>query len=180
MKSPCAKDCPDRLPCEACRRRSKDLGSCSQRMGGQQWPGCVAWMVYWLKSAVLADGKGGGPGGGAGRRIDMDAVKFIRERNRMCKHFRGCNQCPADGMICGTIGETNDPERLVQIVEEWSAAHPRKTRQSVFLEQWPNVAVSENGVIKIRPCNLDVNAKKECLGVTCDYCRRGLWQQEVE
>lgn len=110
----------------------------------------------------------------------MYVMEFIRERNRMCKHFGCCAECPANDVICGTIGETNDAERLVQIVEEWSAAHPRKTRQSVFLEQWPNVAVSENGVIKIRPCNLDVNAKKECLGVTCDYCRREFWTQEVE
>lgn len=36
-------------PCETCRKRSKDLGSCSQRMGGQQWPGCVAWMVWFRR-----------------------------------------------------------------------------------------------------------------------------------
>lgn len=96
----------------------------------------------------------------------MDAVKFIEERNRMC----------------GTMSEVwgVDAAQIVKNTEEWSAAHPRKTRQSVFLEQWPNVAVSEDGVIKIRPCNLDVNAKKECLGVTCDYCRREFWMQEVE
>lgn len=42
----------------------------------------------------------------------MDAVEFIRERNRMCKHFRGCNQCPADGMICSTIWEMNDVDAV--------------------------------------------------------------------
>lgn len=96
----------------------------------------------------------------------MDAAKFIEERNRMC----------------GTMSEVwgVDAAQIVKNTEEWSAAHPRKNRQSVFLEQWPNVAVSEDGVIKIRPCNLDVNAKKECLGVTCDYCRRKFWMQEVE
>lgn len=96
----------------------------------------------------------------------MDAVKFIEERNRMC----------------GTMSEVwgVDAAQIVKNTEEWAAAHPRKTRQIVFLEQWPNVAVSEDGVIKIRPCNLDVNAKKECLGVTCDYCRRKFWMQEVE
>lgn len=102
----------------------------------------------------------------------MDAVKFLEERKRM---FKNGNPVPGLG-----IDINYNSEKVVKIVEEWSAAHPRKTRQSVFLEQWPNVAVSEDGVIKIRPCNLDVNAKKECLGVTCDYCRRKFWMQEGE
>ena len=101
----------------------------------------------------------------------MDAVKFIEEHRRMYK---------VTGKHLPTLAEGIPAEDVVKEVEEWSAAHPRKTRQSVFLEQWPNVAVSEDGVIKIRPCNLDVNAKKECLGVTCDYCRREFWMQEVE
>ena len=99
--------------------------------------------------AVLADGKRGGPGGGAGRRIEMDAVEFIRERNRMCKHFRGCAGCPADGMICSTIWGMNDAERLVQIVVEWAEEHPRKTRQSEFLEQYPEARVDKDGIYYI-------------------------------
>lgn len=87
--------------------------------------------------AVLADGERGGPGGGAGRSIDMYVMEFIRERNRMCKHFGCCAECPANDVICGTIGETNDAERLVQIVEEWAKEHPHKTRQDKFLEQYP-------------------------------------------
>lgn len=113
----------------------------------------------------------------------MDAVKFIKERDRMCRfyhHAGDCYQCPAKDCECSALEGMVDDDNIVTIVEEWSAAHPRKTRQSVFLEQWPNVAVSEDGVIKIRPCNLDVNAKKECLGVTCDYCRRKFWMQEVK
>lgn len=117
----------------------------------------------------------------------MDTVKFIEERNRMCKSFdAGCKGCPAFNVceyeLSCAVGQLSklDATAQIAIVEAWSAAHPCKTRQSVFLEQWPNVAVSEDGVIKIRPCNLDVNAKKECLGVTCDYCRRKFWMQEVE
>lgn len=103
----------------------------------------------------------------------MDAVKFVEERRRM---FAVTGENPKYSLF----NMTTRAEDVVKEVEEWSAAHPLKTRQSVFLEQWPNVAVSEGGVIKIRPCNLDVNAKKECLGVTCDYCRRAFWMQEVE
>ena len=83
--------------------------------------------------------------------------------------------------MCRKHSVFNDPpEDVVAEVEKWSKEHPRKTRQDVFLEQWPNVVVSEGGVIKIRPCNLDANVKKGCLGVTCDYCRREFWMQEVE
>lgn len=133
--------------------------------------------------AVLADGKRGGPGGGAGRSIDMDAMEFIRERNRMCKHFRGCNQCPANGVICGTIGEVNDAERLVQIVEEWAKEHPRKTRQSVLLEQWPEARVDKDGVLRVCPSFVggDTPEKYKCICLTdCSDCRREFWMQEVE
>lgn len=99
----------------------------------------------------------------------MDAIEFVKQLRRMEKN------------VCRKHSVFNDsPDDVVAEVEEWAKMNPVKTRQSVFLEQWPNVAVSEGGVIKIRPCNLDVNAKKGCLGVTCDYCRREFWMQKVE
>ena len=131
---------------------------------------------------VLADGKRGGPGGGAERSIDMDAVEFIRERNRMCKHFRGCGKCPADGMICGTISEMNDAEGIVQIVEEWSAAHPRKTRQSALLEQYP-YAKCVDGISVLCPGWVDTSFSCPMDGnnnVDCNTCRHEFWMQEVE
>lgn len=134
---------------------------------------------------VLADGKRGGPGGGAGRSIDMDAVEFIRERNRMCKHFCWCAECHAHGVICGTIGEVNDAERLVQIVEEWAKEHPHKTRQSVFLEQWPEAIVEDDRVLGICPALISLSHRRnggECLSPRkeCGGCRREFWMQEVE
>lgn len=99
----------------------------------------------------------------------MDAIEFVEQMRRMEKNAGRKYRIFLDS-----------PEDVVAEVEEWAKKNPVKTRQSAFLEQWPNVAVSEGGVIKIRPCNLDVNAKKECLGVTCDYCRREFWMQEVE
>lgn len=67
----------------------------------------------------------------------MDAVKFIEERNRMC----------------GTMSEMwgVDAEQIVKNTEEWSAAHPRKTRQSVFLEQYPNARIDSQAVIYVCP-----------------------------
>lgn len=112
----------------------------------------------------------------------MDALEFLMERKRLCGSYKGCVGCPFGAAECVVRDMTseNTCKRIVAAVETWSKEHPRKTRQSVFLEQWPNAAVSENGVINIRPCNLDVNAKKGCLGVTCSDCCREFWMQEAE
>lgn len=113
----------------------------------------------------------------------MDAMEFIRERNRMCKHFRGCAGCPADGMICSTIWGMNDAERLVQIVEEWAKEHPRKTRQSEFWERYPDADIRSTGVPNIAPCQLykELQCSERCkLYAGCYECSRDFWGQEVE
>lgn len=79
----------------------------------------------------------------------MNAVKFVRERNRMCKSFgTGCGSCPAKkhGNCIATLWD----EEIVPIVEKWSKENPIKTRQSVFLEQWPEAKV-DDGVLLLCP-----------------------------
>lgn len=122
----------------------------------------------------------------------MDAVKFIKERNRMCKSFdAGCNGCPAfnacEDDLCCAVGQesTLDATAQIAIVEEWSAAHPRKTRQSVFLEQYPETAIDAYGIIKICPVVIstthrDSNGDCEDPERTCEGCRREFWMYEVE
>lgn len=116
----------------------------------------------------------------------MDAVKFIQERNRMCATYtpKNCEGCPADnyggeGIACIMI-DNIDADRLVPIVEKWSAAHPHKTRQSEFLKQWPNAQIGVDDVLLIRPCNVGVKMVDCCLGEGCNECRREFWMQEVE
>lgn len=119
----------------------------------------------------------------------MDAVKFIKERNRMCKSFcDGCKGCPASNVceddLCCAVGQesTLDATAQIAIVEEWSAAHPRKTRQSVFLEQWPNAKVFVDGVLDFCPQELDSRYPCQSTDVEmrCQSCRREFWTQEVE
>ena len=91
----------------------------------------------------------------------MDAVKFIEERDRMCKSFDNCSCglriCPAWDGSCkletGTYLKC-EADKVVKIVEEWSAAHPRKTRQDVFLEHWPETKIDKFGVIQICPMSI--------------------------
>ena len=99
----------------------------------------------------------------------MDAVKFIEERNRMC----------------GTMSEMwgVDAAQIVKNTEEWSAAHPRKTRQDVFLEQWPNARPADDGVLTFCPKRFDFHilCLAECHSLKkCSDCRREFWMQEVE
>mgnify|MGYP004519753767 CR=1 FL=1 len=117
----------------------------------------------------------------------MDAVKFIEERNRMCKAYSVSNEgccidCPARHMECnglnGMTGVTGTD--IVKVVEKWSAAHPRKTRQDVFLAQWPNAPILHDGFLGIKPCSLDEEKGKKCGAIGCMHCRREFWGEVVE
>jgi hypothetical protein len=122
----------------------------------------------------------------------MDAVKFIEERDRMCKSFDICSCglriCPAWDGSCKLETGTylkGEADKMVKIVEEWSAAHPRKTRQSVFLEQYPEARMGDDGVLHVDPCSISAshrNAHGSCATMAreCKDCRREFWMQEVE
>lgn len=99
----------------------------------------------------------------------MDAVKFIEERNRMC----------------GTMSEVwgVDAAQIVRNTEEWSAAHPRKTRQSVFLEQWPEAEIDTYGYLMVCPKRISADCRiryGNCADRLCSDCHREFWGQEVE
>ena len=123
----------------------------------------------------------------------MDAVKFIEERNRMCKSFGDrCTGCPAsDDCGCCAVDQavdqasTLDATDQVAIVEKWSAAHPRKTRQSVFLEHYPEATLDEYGVLRTCPSDISATHRNSDGGCKnpynmCNNCRREFWMHEVE
>lgn len=104
----------------------------------------------------------------------MDAVRFVKERRRM---FARMGEHPKNSMFC----MDTPAEEVVREVEEWATAHPRKTRQSVLLAQWPNCMMGDYGVVGMCPRNVDKNYTcdlKRSAG--CRGCRREFWMQEVE
>ena len=111
----------------------------------------------------------------------MDAVKFIKEKNRMCNSYSKCIGCPVD---CDTKTDceyylTVNPEQYVKIVEKWSSEHPVKTRQSEFLKMFPNVKLDDNGAIEICPKVLDEECEIYCgTRQACSYCRGEYWLTE--
>lgn len=118
----------------------------------------------------------------------MDALEFLKERKRMCTSCKGCDGCPLEGTHCVLSYATDDEdyERIISTVEKWSKEHPLRTRQSVFLEQWPDAIISDDGLPEVAPCQL-------CAGLIhgasiedcenrglCVDCRREFWGQKVE
>lgn len=83
----------------------------------------------------------------------MDAVKFLEERVRMCEHDIYNSDCDYESLV-----ET--VKTLAKAVEMWAAEYPRKTRQDVFLEQWPDAELDADGVLEISPCSLSKSMKR--------------------
>lgn len=121
----------------------------------------------------------------------MNAVEFIKERDRMCKSFgddcRGCPGFDADEDVqCCMVGlqSTMDATAQIGVVEKWASAHSRKTRQDVFLEQYPETQLTKDGVISICPIAVSAayrNKTGGCASPTrpqCDVCCREFWMQE--
>lgn len=78
-----------------------------------------------------------------------------------------------------------DFEDYVNGVEEWAKEHPVKTRQSVFLKQYPEAPLSEDGILSICPMAVSSEYRDEngsCVSCIrkCGDCRREFWTQEVE
>ena len=118
----------------------------------------------------------------------MDAVKFVKEYLRMCTKVDECEDCP----VCKTDFCTvpakersqKSAEKIVELVEEWSAAHPLKTRQSVFLGNYPCARIDSQSVLYACPADVYGNnacpKNKEDAPIICYDCRREFWMQEVE
>lgn len=105
----------------------------------------------------------------------MDAVRFLEERKRMFKNGKPVPDLDVD--------ITYSSEEVVKIVDEWSAAHPRKTRQDVFLEQWPNANLDKYNVLVVCPKDIIGNVpSNDGRGCTCSCpdCRREFWRKAVE
>ena len=106
----------------------------------------------------------------------MDAVEFIRQVRRMGKQ--------KGEAICFRLEEIDT--EIVEQVEQWAKEHPIKTRQSEFLEQWPDAEIGDDGLPSVAPCQLykDIEEKDEngvyCRNLECAECRRDFWLKEIK
>lgn len=117
----------------------------------------------------------------------MDALEFLKERKRMCNSYCHCEGCPLEEVICALdqTDSVGDYGIVIATVEQWSKEHSGKTRQSVFLEQYPEAALDGHGVLMICPAKLFKAHRNSSIGCKntgklCIDCRREFWNQEVE
>lgn len=117
----------------------------------------------------------------------MDAVKFLKTVDRLCRAEEDCSSCPLNGYACDanlkdiaryyTLESVQD---MVQKVEQWAKEHPVKTRQSEFLRMFPNAMINESdGILCITPCNIESKSIGCPNGKSCGDCRREYWLTEV-
>lgn len=82
----------------------------------------------------------------------MDAIEFIKERNRMCNYYKSkgsCEDksCPAYYHCCSDfLSVEYDGFKLVDDVEKFSSEHPQKTMLQDVLEKFPNIMRKVNGL----------------------------------
>ena len=114
----------------------------------------------------------------------MDAVEYVKQRERMCDYYSDCDKCPAKEVIgCANITKIS---QMVPIVEKWAKEHSVKTRQSEFLKQYPEAEIGDDGYPSVAPCQLykDMEEKDEngvcCKNCGCAECRRDFWLKEIE
>lgn len=106
----------------------------------------------------------------------MDAVEFLDKVDRLSK--RGSTE---EKMRYNDYRTAGDNVGAVKFVERWAAAHPIKTRMSVFLEQWPDARIHRaDGLPFVSPCYLVNKTDPECTGTSCPKCRKAFWLEEVE
>lgn len=121
--------------------------------------------------------------------MSMDAVKFFKEKKRMCKSFgEGCTGCmihiSSHVLRCFQFCEKY-PEKAVDIVEEWSAEHPQETYLTQFLKHYPNARLDSDGTpICLCPSDLGLmnvdGCTRKCPHPNAeDYCKE-CWNTAIK
>ena len=107
----------------------------------------------------------------------MDALKFFKERMRMCDYYPRCFECSREDEPNCNIEEMSyeEFENFVNTVEQWSKEHPPLTRLQDFMEKYPNAQICESGVPSA--CCKSLGYCKSCdpVGNNCEVC----WNMSV-
>lgn len=111
----------------------------------------------------------------------MDAVEYFKIKNRICAAQEDtCLGCPLTNDCLSK--ELEAPEEVVKIAEEWDKKYPCRTRQTEFLEIYPNARmvdsnINDDLVIDIKPCELmaDYATEKWCEKWSCLACKKLYW-----
>lgn len=114
----------------------------------------------------------------------MDAVEYVKQRNRMCDYYVNCSECPVGQYkVCASI--VGIP-KLIPIIEQWAKEHPVKTRQSEFLKMFPEASMLNDEYLNICPAQISSECRDRetggCYdpGMDCGKCKHDFWLKEIE
>lgn len=114
----------------------------------------------------------------------MDAVEYVKQRNRMCDYYVSCSECPVGQYkVCASI--VGIP-KLTPIIEQWAKEHPVKTRQSEFLKIFPEASMLNDEYLNICPAQISSECRDRetggCYdpGMDCGKCKHDFWLKEIE
>ena len=93
----------------------------------------------------------------------MDAVKYIEEKERMCKSFPDCGECPI-WKSCDPNAE--DAREAVAAVEKWSREHPVVTNGDKV-----------KALLPIREANISISPFDDCVHITI---AKSWWDEPYE
>ena len=120
--------------------------------------------------------------------FNLNTLDFCKEFKRMCASYEVCEDCPLNVYNDCDIKNMSEEQikETIKIVEEWANQNPPKTRQTEFLKLFPK-AYKENGIIAIKPCDIDVRIAqfgydgvcKRLVDGDCTNCREKYWLEEI-
>lgn len=106
----------------------------------------------------------------------------IYDYARMCKFYDDCSICPLGKTNCHMLISKN-PDEANEIILKWCEEHPAQTRQSKFLEIFPNAWLDDNKMLDLCPKRVDKNythKNQQCIDTDCDDCKKEYWLAEVD
>ena len=112
----------------------------------------------------------------------VERTRMLNSLGRTCGKCVGvlCQNCPLYllnkyNCTCTTCTdlEVNYPLEATEIVRKWADEHPRKTREDVLKEAFPNASIDDNCALKLGLCSID-----DCSNINGDCFK--CWNTEVK
>lgn len=113
----------------------------------------------------------------------MDAVEFLRAKDRICRDSEECETCMLKAECFDYYHlSTHYWDEMVATVEHWVRDNPERTRQTELLKMFPDCKM-DSGVPAICPKTVDSSYREDCHIIgnnrCCKDCRNAYWSARV-
>lgn len=120
---------------------------------------------------------------------------MLKKYARMCIKAPSCSECELTQVMKSYHfqGDCMDfilekYEIATETINLWDKKNPIKTRQNVFLKQYPNAKIKDK-ILNIYPCSINSTLehndickklKNKYGDDSCDQCRKMYWSEELK